>query len=492
MIGQLRGGHFRIIRLLGKGGFGETYLAEDLHLPNHPQRVVKKLTPQSQNPSVLQTARRLFETEAQILYQLGTHPQIPQLFAHFEENQEFYLVQEWIEGQDLSHEMIPGQRWHEAQAMKLLREILDVLAFVHQHHVIHRDIKPQNLIRRRSDGKIALIDFGAVRQINPQLAASQTQGSLTVGVGTVGYMPSEQAQGRPRLSSDIYAVGKLVIAALTGIAPEHLPEDPQSGEILWRSQVSVNPQLADSLDKMVRYDFRQRYASATEALQAIDPTQALVAPTLLKTTLSLPPDAPAQNDRVKSRFLRPRELAGLGIAGLVATVTLVMLADPKTGQLPTPTPATLSPAPLGSPAPMPIASAQLLANYLPNKPPFYNLYLGMAYDNFQKLKSVDQMQRSTQLDFRTELTETVEDEQIESITYYFDNDGNQPLYEFIIKYKPDFNLQNYAISKYGSPNFQKEWSFKSNEGFDIRVWTFESKLVIAGLIAGTEYNSNPP
>lgn len=149
---------YRIVQFLGSGSFGDTYIAEDIDLPGHPKCVVKQLKPKTSEPEVLQVARRLFESEAEILYRLGhLSNQIPKLFAHFEENGEFYLVQEFIDGYDLSAEIIPGSQWSEAEVIKLLQEILQVLTIVHQENIIHRDIKPQNLMRRR-DGKIVLID----------------------------------------------------------------------------------------------------------------------------------------------------------------------------------------------------------------------------------------------------------------------------------------------------------------------------------------------
>ncbi|MBW4592539.1 MAG: protein kinase [Brasilonema angustatum HA4187-MV1] len=152
---------YKIVRLLGNGGFGDTYLAENLDLPGHPLCVVKHLKPKDPNPAVLQIARRLFESEAQVLYKLGCeNNQIPRLFAHFEENGEFYLVQEYIEGNDLSSEVIAGKRWSEQEVTQLLREILEILTVVHRQNIIHRDIKPENLMRRQ-DGKIILI--GAIR-----------------------------------------------------------------------------------------------------------------------------------------------------------------------------------------------------------------------------------------------------------------------------------------------------------------------------------------
>ena len=264
------GGRYKVISKLGAGGFGETFLAEDLHLPGNPLCVVKKLKPQTTEAETLSMARRLFDTEAKVLYQLGNHEQIPRLLAHFEDNQEFYLAQELIEGEPLNHELV-GQPWSEDRVIALLEDVLEVLSFVHEQNVIHRDIKPPNLIRRRRDGRIVLIDFGAVKQVSSQVVDPETgQTNLTISIGTKGYMPNEQLAGNPRFSSDVYAVGLLGIFALTGTQPKRFSEHPETNEINWREHTTqVSPELGAILDQMVRYDFRDRYPTATEALLAI-------------------------------------------------------------------------------------------------------------------------------------------------------------------------------------------------------------------------------
>lgn len=265
------GGRYKIINELAAGGFGQTFLAQDTHLPGEPQCVVKKLKPQMSDTDTLVMARRLFDTEAQALYQLGNHNQIPRLLAHFEDTQEFYLVQEFIDGEPLTEELTGNKLWSQTEVIAMLMDILQVLEFVHQQQVIHRDIKPPNLIRRKSDGKIVLIDFGAVKQVSTQVVDPTTgETNLTISIGTKGYMPNEQLAGNPRFSSDVHAVGMLGIQALTGLHPKRLRENPETGEINWQQYAKqVSPELAAILDQMVRYDFRDRYPSATEALEAL-------------------------------------------------------------------------------------------------------------------------------------------------------------------------------------------------------------------------------
>ncbi|MBD0385722.1 MAG: protein kinase [Nostoc sp. C3-bin3] len=261
---------YKILQFLGSGSFGDTYIAEDIDLPSHPKCVVKQLKPKVSEQEVMLVARRLFESEAEVLYRLGNlSNQIPKLFAHFEENGEFYLVQEFVDGYNLSAEIIPGSQWSEAEVVKLLQEILQVLIVVHQENIIHRDIKPQNLMRRSHDGKIVMIDFGAVKEIKGLSADTQGQVSSTIVIGSNGYMPNEQANSKPRLSSDIYAVGVIGIQALTGKSPQDFQDDPTTGEIIWQHEVNVSNKLANVLTKMVRYNFSQRYQTAVEALQAL-------------------------------------------------------------------------------------------------------------------------------------------------------------------------------------------------------------------------------
>lgn len=270
---QILGGRYQIIRQLGGGGFGRTYLAEDQHLPGKPFCVVKQLQPKVTQPEALQAARRLFDTEAEVLHALGHHPQIPRLTAHFQEDQEFYLVQEFVQGTVLNQEFKQRKAFSELEVLDLLTEILTVLGFVHGHQVIHRDLKPANLIRRQVDGKIVLIDFGAVKQMAVESSGSNP---LTVVVGSTGYSPSEQLAGRACFGSDLYAIGVIAIQALTGIAPKHLSIDPETHELQWRDRASVSDGLAVILDRMVRYDFRQRYRTVEEVLadlQALDRSQ---------------------------------------------------------------------------------------------------------------------------------------------------------------------------------------------------------------------------
>jgi Protein kinase domain len=231
-------GRYQAEHTLGAGGFGVTYFVS--------------------------LARRLFNTEAEILSKLGHHPQIPHLLAYFEDRQEFYLVQEFIDGTPLNQELEGlTAPWSEAQVLDLLRQLLPVLGFIHNQHVIHRDLKPGNIIRDRHHGKLVLIDFGAVKEIQPQVPDEQ---NMTISIGTRGYTPPEQYAGQPNYTSDIYALGSIAIEALTNTQPRYLPVDEGTGNIRWQDFATVTPALARVLDKMVAYHFRDRYQSASAVL----------------------------------------------------------------------------------------------------------------------------------------------------------------------------------------------------------------------------------
>ncbi|MDY7019860.1 MAG: protein kinase [Cyanobacteriota bacterium] len=262
MLGKKLRGRYEIIRPLGSGGFGKTYLARDRDLPGNPDCVVKQFQPQSNQPEILKRSQQLFQREAEILYQLGDHDQIPRLLAHFEEEEEFYAILEYIQGHDLTLELQPGKQMADLEVISLLKDVLSVLEFVHQKQIIHRDIKPSNLIRRQKDNELVLIDFGAVKQVEIYNNIPATV------IGTPGYMSPEQARGKPQFSSDLYALGVIGIQALTGVSPHQLLESSQTENLLWRDRltIAVHPTLMQILERMVDSDIRQRYQTATSVL----------------------------------------------------------------------------------------------------------------------------------------------------------------------------------------------------------------------------------
>lgn len=278
---------YQIIKKLGQGGFAITYKANDLAKPGNPECVVKEIPfPSSNAPHVLEKARTQFEREASALCRLGNHPCIPQLFAYFEENDHFYLVQEYIEGHQLKEELTPDTQWMEEEAIALLLEILEILKFVHKEKIIHRDITPSNLIRRTTDNKIVLIDFGAVKEISTLTADSTGRIFTSQAIGTSGYMSPEQSNGRTaHACNDIYSVGTIVIQALTGKHPTEFKNYDRAGEIIWhdstsdRTPLPVSDRLKHILDRMVRFHYINRYQSVTEVLRDLD---AMRSPLLLE------------------------------------------------------------------------------------------------------------------------------------------------------------------------------------------------------------------
>ncbi|WP_373537208.1 protein kinase [Microcoleus sp.] len=260
ILGQLLRMRYRIREHLASTEYSDTYLAEDENLPDRPLCLVKRLKSQSDRTS------QLFDRETRVLYRLGQHDRIPELLARFEEDGYFYLVYQFIEGEPLYQELIESQPWEEHRVIALLKDILEVLAFVHKQNVIHRDIHPQNLIRRASDGKIVLIDFGAVKEIN--ISQNSTGQTRSRGGTQQDYIPPEQAIGSPKFCSDIYAVGIIGIQALTGMRPKQLKVD-NLGNLIWQKNATVTPEFARVLDQMVLYAFPQRYPSATEAMLAL-------------------------------------------------------------------------------------------------------------------------------------------------------------------------------------------------------------------------------
>ncbi|NMF60720.1 protein kinase domain-containing protein [Pseudanabaena yagii] len=266
MLGKLLDRRYRIMKELAEGGFSQTYLAEDTRLPKNPKCVVKHLNPTIDDPVFTQKALELFKAEAETLQELGRHDRIPQLYAYFQENKEFYLVQEYIAGHPLSTEMVPGSQMAEARVAQIVKEVLEILQFVHHYNVIHRDIKPSNLIRRHSDGKLVLIDFGTVKQVQMEVANAHHKARVTLPIGTPGYMSYEQERGQSVSCSDIYSLGMVALQALTGKHPSQFSRD-RDNEIIWRNYAKVSREFAAILDRMIRCNPRDRYQTVDEVIK---------------------------------------------------------------------------------------------------------------------------------------------------------------------------------------------------------------------------------
>ncbi len=248
-------GRYKIIKKIGRGGFSHTYLAQNLALPEMPACVIKHLRPHIQHPRVLQ----LFQTEARVLDRLN-HQQIPNSTECFEKNGEVFMVQDFIDGNDLGKEYLRGRQWLESEMRDFLRDLLEILQYVHQHHIIHRDIKPDNIIQRRDNGKFVLIDFGAVHELNTVIPES----SHTVVVGTAGYRSPEQIRGEACFGTDIYGLGVTAIQLLTRTHPQYLPTVDH--KLVWREGTMISHELANIIDRMACPQVADRYQSAAEVL----------------------------------------------------------------------------------------------------------------------------------------------------------------------------------------------------------------------------------
>lgn len=262
---------YHLVKGLGKGGFGATFLAADLSLPGRPLCVIKQLKPNTDNPNFLTMARQLFEREAKTLGRVGNHPQIPRLLDYFEDRNQFYLVQEFVKGNNLQQEIKKNGVLNEEQVLEVLSEILIILRDIHVQKVIHRDIKPANIIRREIDNKLVLIDFGVVKNQVNSAAANEDQAALTAfAVGTPGFAPPEQLAMRPVYASDVYALGVTCMYLMSGKAPKNMDCDPITGDIDWMKYIDVGEDFGDILLKMVEVAVKNRYKTANEALEALD------------------------------------------------------------------------------------------------------------------------------------------------------------------------------------------------------------------------------
>ncbi|MEG4007993.1 serine/threonine-protein kinase [Microcoleus sp. Pol11C1] len=271
--------HYRIVRELGHGGFGRTYLAEDAHRFNEPC-VLKEFAPQVHGSYALQKSEELFEREAGVLYKLQ-HNQIPRFRELFRvsisDRGYLFLVQDYVPGQTyrflLDARKRQGLRFIEAEINQLLLQILPLLEYIHSLGVIHRDISPDNLILRSSDGMPVLIDFGGVKQVAATVESlfAEANGTLAPAtrIGKLGYAPVEQMQmGIVSPHSDLYALAATVLVLLTGKEPHQLL-DSQTLNWNWRAECSVSPNLSLVLDKMLAQQPSQRYSSAREVMLAL-------------------------------------------------------------------------------------------------------------------------------------------------------------------------------------------------------------------------------
>jgi serine/threonine-protein kinase len=300
MTPQLLNNRYQIVRALGAGGFGNTFLAEDTQMPSGRRCVIKELRPVANNPQIYQIVQERFQREAAILENLGEDSNsIPSLYAYFETGGQFYLVQQWIEGETIAQKVQKQGCLSESSVREIIISLLPVLDYVHSRRIVHRDIKPDNIILCLKDNQPVLIDFGAVKETMGTMVNSQGMTTSSIVIGTPGYMAAEQGIGRPVYASDLYSLGLTAIYALTGKQPQDLQTDPSNGEFLWQQYASsISPSLAAVLNKAVQSHPRDRFTSASEMLQALQsspPAPAYTPPPVpaYTPTLPSPPSSPS-------------------------------------------------------------------------------------------------------------------------------------------------------------------------------------------------------
>lgn len=274
-------GRYLPLRLLGRGGFGAAFLARDRFTPKMRQCVVKQFQPAGNlTADQLHLAQKLFEREGDVLEDLGNrHPEIPDLLAFFQLDVPsraagrttetfFYLVQEFVDGQTMEEELAQKGRFSEAEVVSLLEKLLPVLQFVHENGTIHRDIKPSNVMRHR-DGRIYLLDFGAVKQVTSAAAVAGQAGRASTGIYSMGYAPPEQMAGSTVYpATDLYALAVTCITLLTGKQPGEL-YDAYSNTWNWRAYAQVSDRLEAILNRLLQPIPSQRFQSAGEVLAAL-------------------------------------------------------------------------------------------------------------------------------------------------------------------------------------------------------------------------------
>ncbi|PZD72245.1 Serine/threonine-protein kinase B [Acaryochloris thomasi RCC1774] len=282
---------YRVVEALGQGGFGQTYLVEDSNRFNE-RCVLKVFAPSVDSPAALEKAKELFNREAEVLYRLE-HPQIPRFREWFTELPALYLVQDYVEGQ--TYQMLLKQRqqpFSESEVASFLRQALPVLDYIHGRGMVHRDISPDNLMRRTCDRKPVLIDFGGVKEITASLGrfgAEAPSGGLTL-IGKPGYAPEEQIRlGRVSPASDIYALGVTALVLLVGQEPQDF-FDANTCTFKWQPFVNLSPGFAAVLEKMVASHAVKRYRAAAQVLKDLEPLE--IADVGNDSRGTLPPDAP--------------------------------------------------------------------------------------------------------------------------------------------------------------------------------------------------------
>jgi serine/threonine protein kinase, bacterial len=246
---------YQILKTLGQGGMGTTYLAWD---------TARMLVLKEMNADMAQIpkAQELFEREAKILQSLH-HPGIPEYYDFFVANGRKYLAMELIHGQDLDLYVMEHGKVPLAQAIDWMVQLCEILGYIHEQQppLIHRDVKPANILVRTIDRRIFLLDFGAVKEIG-------TLGGTKIGAPD--YMAPEQNSGQPCTQSDLYAIGPTLIFLLTGRNPADFIEiHPEGYRFNVSTESTIPPALQTIIDRVTQRRIRDRYPTAADLAQAL-------------------------------------------------------------------------------------------------------------------------------------------------------------------------------------------------------------------------------
>jgi serine/threonine protein kinase len=266
--GRIFAKRYLIQSILGRGGFGVTFLARNIYLPGQPLCAIKKLSPSFTNSDLVTAARWRFYQEARSLSRLGSHAQIPALLDYFKIGTDLYLVEEYIPGRNLAQIVKEQRRFTETEVASFLIQMLHLLEYIHRHRLIHRDIKPQNIILCQTDLRFVLVDFGAVKDLYPSRETIE-RNIVSRAIGTPGFAPPEQLADRTVYASDLYSLGITCLYLLTGKEPTQFPTDPYTCELIWAEGLKIDRDLADIISKMVTITIVDRYKSASQIITAL-------------------------------------------------------------------------------------------------------------------------------------------------------------------------------------------------------------------------------
>jgi serine/threonine protein kinase, bacterial len=267
LLGKIVDGRYQVLSVFSSKELIQTYLAQDIRLPGYPLCIIKHLPKSTKNNYQLwQTARQILQREAEALKKLSDRDQIPQLLSFFEKHQDLYLIRKYIKGVPLSVELLSNCRWSEIKVIQLLKDVLEILKFIHDREILHLNIKPENLIKRESDNRMILINFGLSKRYT--YLSTLKKNLNTTFIAT---------QQNPK--NDISALGLIGFQLLIGSSFTQLIKDTDLAEIFHLSQVQISPELVFILDKMVRDDNKMCYQSAMEVLAELQPLVNLHLPT---------------------------------------------------------------------------------------------------------------------------------------------------------------------------------------------------------------------